>query len=188
MTDSLARALARIHVLPATQAQEFLHQWQRWEVSRDQLILREHQVADYFWYLERGAVRIFYRKHHREVTEWLALDDQFFLSITSFFERMPSRLLIHTLEPSVIRGIHYNVFMQMADRYHEVEKLLRKMVTSSLILSQQRMESIQFETAQQRYQRILAQSPNIIHRVPGLYIASFLGITKETLSRIRGMQ
>jgi len=95
--------------------------------------------------------------------------------------------LIHTLEPSVLWGIHHNDFMRLADQHHEIEKLLRKMVTGSLILSQERMESIQFETAHQRYQKLLQASPGIIQRVPMQYIASFLGITKETLSRIRGM-
>jgi hypothetical protein len=75
--------------------------------------------------------------------------------------------------------------MALADRYHEVERLLRKMVTGSLILSQVRMDSIQFETAHQRYERLLTTYPEIIKRVPLTYIASFLGVTLETLSRIR---
>jgi hypothetical protein len=75
--------------------------------------------------------------------------------------------------------------MELADKHHDIEKLLRKMVTGSLILSQVRMDSIQFETAQQRYERLLTISPNIIQRVPLSYIASFLGVTLETLSRIR---
>ncbi|MGE5107406.1 MAG: Crp/Fnr family transcriptional regulator, partial [Sphingobacteriales bacterium] len=55
----------------------------------------------------------------------------------------------------------------------------------SLILSQYRMDSIQFETAQQRYEKLLKNSPQIIQRIPLSYIASFLGVTLETLSRIR---
>jgi CRP-like cAMP-binding protein len=105
------------------------------------------------------------------------------MSITSFFQRVPSRLIIQTLEPSSIWGIHHDTFMQLADEHHEIERMLRMMVTGSLILSQQRMEAIQFETAQQRYQRLLQEAPDIVSRVPGV----LLGITKETLSRIRGM-
>jgi hypothetical protein len=75
--------------------------------------------------------------------------------------------------------------MKLADQHHDIERLLRKMVTGSLILSQIRMDSIQFETAQQRYERLLKTSPQIIQRVPLSYIASFLGVTLETLSRIR---
>lgn len=133
-------------------------------------------------------MRIFYRKQHKEITEWLAMDEQFCLSITSFFQRQPSRLMIQAMEPGLVWGIHYRHLMQLADEYHEVERLLRKLVTASLIISQVRMESIQFETAQQRYQRLLQATPDIINRVPVSYIASFLGVSRETLSRIRSQQ
>jgi CRP-like cAMP-binding protein len=185
--DGLLRGISGMHSLPDEEAALFLSKWNHWSYPKDVHFLREGQIADYIWFVESGSVRIYYKKEDREITEWLALDGQFFLSITSFFQRTPSKLLIHTLEPSVLWGIHHNDFMGLANSYHEIEKLLRKMVTGSLILSQERMESIQFETAHQRYQKLLQATPGIIQRVPMQYIASFLGITKETLSRIRGM-
>jgi CRP-like cAMP-binding protein len=185
---ALHQALNRIFPLSENGAGLFLTEWEQWDLLKDQFVLREHRIADYIWYLEKGAIRIYYNKDEKEVTEWLALDDQFFMSITSFFQRIPSRLIIQALEPSSVWGIHHDRFMQLADEHHEIERMLRMMVTGSLILSQQRMESIQFETAHQRYQRLLQEAPDIVSRVPGVYLASFLGITKETLSRIRGMQ
>lgn len=186
--QALHNALNRIYPLSENGAAVFLPQWEQWDIQKEQYVLREHRVADYIWYLEKGAIRIYYNKEDKEVTEWLALDDQFFMSITSFFQRLPSRLIIQALEPCSLWGIHHDKLMQLADEQHEIERMLRMMVTGSLILSQQRMESIQFETALQRYQRLLQQAPDIVSRVPGVYLASFLGITKETLSRIRGMQ
>jgi len=185
--NQLSEALDRIHPLQHEMRDLFLQAWQQWDLPKDHFVLREHRVADYIWYIEKGAVRIFYHKDEKEITEWLAFEDQFFMSITSFFQRVPSRLIIQTLEPSSIWGIHHDTFMKLADEHHEIERMLRMMVTGSLILSQQRMEAIQFETAQQRYQRLLQDAPDIVSRVPGVHLASFLGITKETLSRIRGM-
>ena len=78
--------------------------------------------------------------------------------------------------------------MRLCDQFHEIEMLFRRMVTASLVISQIRMESIQFETAHQRYQRLLEQSPDILKRIPLNYIASFLGITQETLSRVRNIR
>ncbi|RTL59519.1 MAG: Crp/Fnr family transcriptional regulator [Sphingobacteriales bacterium] len=163
----------------------YLSAWQHWSVPKNYYLLREKEVSDYIYFVQKGVTRIYYYKNEKEITEWIAFDNQFFLSITSFFNRIPSHLRIHTLEPSEVYGIHYNDFMRLADEYHEIERLLRKMVTGSLILSQIRMDSIQFETAQQRYERLLQTSPQIIQRVPLSYIASFLGVTLETLSRIR---
>lgn len=183
--EFLQKAIANISPLSKESMNSFLAAWKHWSLPKDSLLVREQTVSDYFYFIEKGAVRIYYHKKDKEITEWIALDKQFFLSITSFFQRMPSHLIIQTLEPSSVYGIHHNDFMSLADKHHDIERLLRKMVTGSLILSQIRMDSIQFETAHQRYERLLKVSPNIIQRVPLSYIASFLGVTLETLSRIR---
>jgi CRP-like cAMP-binding protein len=181
----LEKAITDISPLSPESKNVFLNSWKYWQVPKDYLLLREHSISDYIYFIEKGVARIFYHKNGKEITEWIAMDQQFFLSITSYFQRTPSHLAIHTLEPSEVHGIHHNDFMSLADRYHDVERLLRKMVTGSLILSQVRMDSIQFETAHQRYERLLNTSPEMINRVPVSYIASFLGVTPETLSRIR---
>jgi CRP-like cAMP-binding protein len=183
--DALQKSITAISPLSPESMQTFILSWKQWTFPKDHLLLRENSVSDYIYFIEKGVVRIFYHKNEKDVTEWIAMDNQFFLSITSFFLRSPSHLIIQTLEPSEVYGIHHNDLMALADKHHEIEKLLRKMVTLSLILSQQRMDSIQFETAQQRYEKLLTTSPGIIKRVPLTYIASFLGVTLETLSRIR---
>jgi len=183
--ELLQKAINGISPLSTESMNLFLGAWKHWSVPKDHLLVREQAISDYIYFIEKGIVRIYYYKNEKEITEWIAMDEQFFLSITSFFERTPSRLIIQTVEPSEIYGIHHNDLMRLAEEHHEMEKLLRKMVTRSLILSQVRMDAIQFETANQRYIRLLQESPNIIQRVPLSYIASFLGVTLETLSRIR---
>jgi len=183
--DLLIQALEKISPLPDECRDAFLSVWQYHDVPKDHTLLRENGIGDQLFFLEKGVARIYYHKNDKEITEWIAMDRQFFLSITSFFERTPSHLAIHTLEPSQLYSIRQADFLRLADQFHPIEKLLRKMVTSSLILSQQRMDSIQSESAQQRYERLLDASPGIIQRVPLSYIASFLGVTLETLSRIR---
>lgn len=181
----LQQKITDISPLSMESMDSFLSAWKYWQVAKDHLLLREHSVSDYIYFIQKGIARIYYYKNNKEITEWIAMDEQFFLSITSFFQRTPSHLIIQTVEVSEVYGIHYNDFMALADRHHDIERLLRKMVTGSLILSQKRMDSIQFETAFQRYEQLLQSSPGIIQRVPLSYIASFLGVTLETLSRIR---
>jgi CRP-like cAMP-binding protein len=183
--EALEKAISKISSLSPQAMGYFTTAWKHWQVPKDQLLLREHAISDYIYFIEKGVARIYYYKNEKEITEWIAMDNQFFLSITSFFERVPSHLIIQTLEPSEVYGIHHNDFMALADKHHEIERLLRKMVTGSLILSQIRMQSIQFETAHQRYEKLVKESPDIIKKVPLSFIASFLGVTLETLSRIR---
>jgi CRP-like cAMP-binding protein len=184
----LEKNITAISPLSDESLKTFVAVWKYWTTPKDHFLVKENTVSDYLYFIEKGAVRIYYYKIAKEVTEWLALDQQFFLSITSFFQRTPSHLIIQTIEPSHIYGIHHDDFMNLADKYHDVERLLRKMVTGSLILSQVRMDSIQFESAQQRYEKLLKTTPQIVQRVPLTYIASFLGITLETLSRIRSIK
>ena len=183
--DTLENEIKKISVLSPEVMKEFVSMWQEWKLPKDHLLVRSHEVCDYIFFIKKGLARIFYYKHEKEITEWIAMDDEFFLSILSFFERTPSQLLIQTLEPSEVMGIHYKDLMQLAAKYHEVETLFRKMLSKSLILSQIRMDSIQFETAHQRYDNLLKRRPAIVQRVPLTFIASFLGVTIETLSRIR---
>ena len=183
--ELLQKAITAISPLSTESMDAFVRAWKHWTTQKDFFLLKENTISDYIYFIEKGVARIYYYKNDKEITEWVALDGQFFLSISSFFQRTPSYLIIQTIEPSLVYGIHHNDLMKLADEHHEIERLLRKMVTLSLILSQERMDSIQFESAQQRYEKLLKTSPQIVQRVPLTYIASFLGITLETLSRIR---
>ena len=185
MYGLLKKNIAAIHILSDDVLPVFLDAWQSWSVPAQHYLLREHTISEYIYFIEKGVARIYYFKHEKPVTEWIAMDESFFLSITSFFQKTPSRLIIQTLEPSLVWGIQHKTLMKLAADYHEIETMLRKMVTSSLILSQERMDSIQFESAQQRYEKLIQETPGILQRVPLTFIASFLGITLETLSRIR---
>jgi CRP-like cAMP-binding protein len=185
--DILEKRLFAMSPLSPESMEVFLKAWKEWTVPKDHFLVREHAICDYIFFIRKGIVRIYYYKNEREkeITEWIAMPETFCFSIISFFERAPSRLIIQTIEPAEVLGIHHNDLMALADKHHDIEKLFRKMLTGSLIFSQQRMDSIQFETAHQRYQRLLTFSPEIIKKVPLSYIASFLGVTLETLSRIR---
>jgi CRP-like cAMP-binding protein len=183
--DDLQKAITAISPLSPGSMSAFLGAWEQWETSRNAFLLKENAICDNIFFIKKGIARIYYYKNGKEITEWIAMERSFFLSIISFFERTPSRLIIQTITPAEISGIHYNSLMALAAIHHDIETLFRKMLTGSLILSQFRMDSIQFETAQQRYEKLLQATPEMIQKVPLSYIASFLGITLETLSRIR---
>lgn len=163
----------------------FIAGWEHWSVPKDHYLVKENTLADHLFFINKGIARIYYYKNGKEITEWLAMDESFFFSIISFFERTPSRLIIQTIEPAEVMGIRHDTLMSLCDQYQDIERWFRKSITASLMMSQYRMDSIQFESAQQRYEKLLSNNPGIIQRVPLSYIASWLGITPETLSRIR---
>lgn len=154
-------------------------------LNKGDFVLELEAVSRHLYFVEKGLLRIYYVKDDKEITEWLALDDSFCFSIISFFQQTPSRLIIECIENSEVVYVSRNELLRLSDSNLEIARLFRLLITGSLIFSQIRMESIQFETAAKRYQRLLQQNPEILRRVPLMYIASFLGITFETLSRIR---
>lgn len=184
--DTFINKVKAISTFSTTDFSAFIACWQQMQVTKETILLEENAVNNQLYFINKGIVRIYYLKNGKEVTEWIAMDETFFFSITSFFKRTPSKLIIHTIESAEIMYLQYDKLMELCDKYHSVERWFRKLLTSSLILSQKRMESIQFESAQQRYENLMQSNASIIQRVPLSYIASFLGITQETLSRIRG--
>ena len=155
------------------------------QFKQDEFILKHDAICKHIYFVNKGLIRIYYLKESRDITEWFAYDNQFFFSIISYFNESPSKLIIQCIEDCDILFLPKSNLEQLSSVNIEISKLYRSLLAHSLIGSQLRMESIQFETALQRYQGLLKNNPEIIRRAPLKYIASFLGINVETLSRIR---
>jgi len=149
------------------------------------ILVKEGQFANKTYFIVKGCARAFYLKDGKDVTDWLAFENDFISAINSFFLNIPSPHYIEVLEASELLEFSREDSLILSDKYHDFEKLASKVITRTLLQLQQRVVSIQFETAQQRYENLLNIRPDITQRVPLTHIASFLGITLETLSRIR---
>lgn len=154
-------------------------------IDKGDYVLKHGEICKHIYYVNKGFVRIFYYKNDKDITEWFASETRFCFSITSFFEDTPSKLVIEAIEESEIIFLSKLGLEKLRKANIEIANLLNEFYSRSLIISQQRMESIQFETAKQRYSNLLKEQPAILNKVPLQYIATYLGITQETLSRIR---
>jgi hypothetical protein len=121
----------------------------------------------------------------KDVTDWISDENSFACSIISFINRKPDRRIIELLEPSVLFALHYNDLESLCSKHHDIENLFRHLVSFGLVQLQQKFDDLHFSTALKRYQKLMATHPSFIQRVPLGMIASYLGITQETLSRIR---
>lgn len=153
--------------------------------SKGDFVLKEGGVCKGFYFIAKGLVRIFYHKNDREISEWFAFDGEFCFSIVSYFHQTPSYLMIQCLEDCEVILLDKKGLDALRQSNVEIANLTYQMLANSLILSQERMASVQFETAIQRYSALLKLHPTMLHRVPLHYIASYLGVSAETLSRIR---
>lgn len=148
-------------------------------------ILQEGEVCRYISYIEKGLIRQFYTKNGKEVTEHLGVDNTIFMCIESLFKEEPTRLQVEALETTLVYALPKDKLEAAAMRNVNIQMLYRKILEESLIQSQVHADLMRFETAPNKYKRLCEMNPQVVLRAPLTYIANYLQMTPETLSRIR---
>ena len=106
-------------------------------------------------------------------------------SADSFFNQSPSFYYLEILEDSILYSISHEKMDLLLAKYHKMEKFIRLLSIEMFTKIVHKLNAIQFQTARERYDYMISEFPDISHRVPLGHIASYLGMTQETLSRIR---
>lgn len=153
--------------------------------AKGELILREGEVCRNIYYIEKGLVRQFYFKKGKDVTEHMAPEGEIVMCIESLFKEEPTHLQVEALEPVLAYALPKVKLEEVALHNVNIQILYRKILEESLIDSQIHADLVRFETAQDRYQRLCKLSPQLTLRAPLVYVASYLQMTPETLSRVR---
>ncbi|MEM7658181.1 MAG: Crp/Fnr family transcriptional regulator [Bacteroidota bacterium] len=148
-------------------------------------LVREGEHATRLMYIVEGSARAYYLKHGKDVTDWFAFEHEFIVPLQSYFLDRPNPHYIETIEPTTLLSIDRKHEQQLSEQFREFDRLGKLAITRTMLQLQERIVSLQFETAQHKYESLLKTRPDIELRVPLNHIASYLGITLETLSRIR---
>ena len=153
--------------------------------ARGEKVVESGDVSDAIYYVERGMVREFYFKNNKSVTEYLAADGTIVMSIESLFREEPSKLVIEALEPTIVYALPKKRLEEVGLHNVNIQILYRKILEESLIISQRRADLLRFESAKDRYLKLCKLNPKVIMKAPLVYVASYLQMTPETLSRVR---
>jgi len=153
--------------------------------GKNEMILREGETCTNIYWVVKGLVRQFYFKNGKEVTEYMATESSIVMCIESLFLEQPTHLQIKAIEPSVLIALPKVDLEAVAMKSVNIQILYRKILEESLILSQIHADMLRFESAQDRYQKLIKRQPQLVLRAPLVYIASYLQMTPETLSRVR---
>ena len=153
--------------------------------AKGEMILKEGEVCKNIYYVEKGLVRQFYFKNNKELTEYMAVEGNIIMCIESLFREEPTRLQVEALEPTIIYALPKARLEEVALHNVNIQILYRKILEESLILSQVHADLVRFESAQDRYRKMCKLQQQVTLRAPLVYIASYLQMTPETLSRVR---
>ncbi len=153
--------------------------------AKGDMIVAEGEICREILYIDTGLVRQFYEKNDRIVTEHMGVDGTIVMCIESLFREEPTKLQMEALENSICYALPKAKLEEVALHNVNIQILYRKILEESLILSQVHADLVRFETAQNRYKRMCKLMPKVVQRAPLNYIANYLQMTPETLSRVR---
>ena len=151
---------------------------------KNEVLVQEGKICDKVYFIKSGVVRRFCLEDGVEVTKWIYTDDQFITSLSSFFEQTPSFEIFQACEETIVYSISYN----------DEQLLLKYPLFSSFHIKQLRLYLSKINefhhlyrvmNAQEKYFYLLNSFPQIIIRAKLKHIASMMGVSQETLSRIR---
>lgn len=185
-TRDIARELARKYSTMAHDELDLLESvLVPMHFAKGKSILTKGEVCKHIYYVHKGLVRQFYQKNGKEVTEHIGVDGGIVMCIESLFREEPTSLEIEALENTYIYALPKQKLEQVALHNVNIQILYRKILEESLILSQVHADLVRFESAHDRYMKLCKIMPQVILRAPLVFIANYLQMTPETLSRVR---
>lgn len=155
------------------------------DVPKNKVLLQEGQRDDYMYVVVKGLLRMYYIKDDNEICSRFAEEHQMCVSVQSFFERKPGYEFIQAIESSTIARIHFDNLEKLYNEHIEFNYISRVITQQYFIKSELRLFLMRKQSAEERYVYFCENFPGLLQRVPLKYIATYLGLTLETLSRIR---
>lgn len=156
------------------------------EVTKGELLLRQGKIAQEYYLIESGLFRSYiFDFQGEEVTVNFFTEREILIEVSSLFQRIPSQEYLQALTAGTLWKIDFEIFQEL---YHKIPKFNewgRAWMANQLFTCQQRSVEMRSLSAKQRYLKLVKENPLVVKHAPLKYIASFLGITDSSLSRIR---
>lgn len=152
--------------------------------EKDKVLLTENQKHDYAYYVIQGAARSYYLKDGIEVNTWFAFEGDVIGSLHAY-NNLPSRETVELLQDATLVSINLRTLKPLTHSNLQISNFLRAVIEEYAQFLEDRLFHSQFMSSMERYELLLKHEPQALQRVPLTYIASYLGISRETLSRLR---
>lgn len=167
---------------------EYTNSFKRLEIPSKTILLEEGEISKRLFIIEKGCIRVWFNNNGKDLTTQFFFENQSVASIESFMKKMPSPVVVETIEPSVVWWISKNDLDKILEEIKEIPALRDRLID---MLFQRTFDYMKYfvsfikDSPTQRYISLIKERPQIIQRVPQHYIASYLGITTVHLSRIK---
>jgi CRP-like cAMP-binding protein len=153
-------------------------------LNKKHVLIKENQCHDFAYFVIKGAVRSYYLKDGVEVNTWFALENDMVGSLQNF-KNCPSRTTIELVENSSLISIDLKQIKPLMLRNVQIANFINAIIEEYALFLEDKVYFSQMMSSMDKYLVLLEQDPQLFQRIPLTYIASFLGISRETLSRLR---
>lgn len=154
------------------------------DVSKGDYLLQPGQMCRNLWFVESGMIRKYYLHQGKEITTWIHCEHEMVTSLTSYFQQQPSTEYLQVCEKSRILTLSVSGREQL-NPYPPIHEFGRRLMAEQLALIDQVGRQLQNSNAKEKYDWLVSYAPQLAQRAQLGHIASLLGMTQETLSRIR---
>jgi CRP-like cAMP-binding protein len=167
---------------------EYTGYFNRAEIPAKTTLLEEGEISKKLFVIEKGCIRVWFNNNGKDLTTQFFFENQSVASIESFMKKIPSPVVVETIEPTIVWWIHKNDLDKILDEIKEIPELRERLIN---MLFERTFDYMKYfvsfikDSPTQRYLHLIKERPQIIQRVPQHYIASYLGVTTVHLSRIK---
>lgn len=183
--EQIRKHLERTFKLTDEDWMTFSSKLTRQEFPKKTLLLKVGQTENYLSFIEKGIIRFYIPRDENDLTFGFVLDNEFVSAYDSFLTRVPSIYNVETLTETILWRLTYDD-LQAIYNETKIGNTIGRYASEGLFLKKSKRElALLNDTAEQRYLKLFTERPNLIRQIPLKYIASYIGITPQALSRIR---
>lgn len=157
-------------------------------LKKKEILLKIGSICNSIYFIEKGMVRSYYLESENQVTTWFMKENDLIISVKSFFEQTKSNECIEAIEETHLHYISFANLLQLYTKYHTFSLIGLQLTQYYYIKSEERLINLRKKDATAKYKYLLSNHPDILLRCPLTHVASYLNITLETLSRLRGLK
>lgn len=183
--ETLEQILTQVSNISTASLQKLASLFEEVRYPKGYMLFRQHEIDQTMYFIRSGIARAYYRSEESDVTFWFGTEGSSVFSYNSYINQTPGYESIELLEESVLYRLDQEHLNSLYATDIEIANWGRKLIEKEIIRVEERLISRLLLNATERYKNLMDNAPELLQRVQLTHIASYLGITPVSLSRIR---
>lgn len=184
MKAALQNFFGQYGALSEASLEELVNNFKLKTLRKGELLLSQGQICGHIYFVSKGCLRLYYITNDIEITVWFSFENNSAIELSSFLSEEPSDYFLEAIEDSEVFSLHKSELNKLYARHPQLERIIRTFWEDIILNLLKRFTALQRDSAEKRYLDLLSQ-PKYFQRVPQKYLASYIGVTPSSLSRIR---